>query len=118
MDYHPLGGHAIDAGAAKSAVAQQPAHMWCARMVEQSALARDMLRCLQHLAAAARHFSEALNFQKGNIYAANGLGAVLASLGRLEAARSIFSQLRESAALTSGFVEVPDVRFSLSAAHL
>jgi len=69
---------------------------------------------MQHLAAAARHFSEALNFQKGNIYAANGLGAVLASLGRLEAARSIFSQLRESAALTSGFVEVPDVRFQSS----
>jgi len=71
-----------------------------------------MLDCalwMQHLSAAARHFSEALTLQKGNIYAANGLGAVLASLGKLEAARSVFSQLRESAALTSGFIAVPDV---------
>eukprot|EP00892_Ulva_mutabilis_P003021 jgi/Ulvmu1/1271/UM109_0069.1 len=72
----------------------------------------------EHLCAAARHFTDALHLQKGNIYAANGLGAVLASLGRLEAARSVFSQLRESAALTSGFIEVPDVWVNLGSLHL
>jgi Flp pilus assembly protein TadD len=65
---------------------------------------------LQHLFSAARHYRRALELQTGNIYAANGLGAVAASLGQLDAARSILSQLRESAALASGFVEVPDVR--------
>jgi hypothetical protein len=68
---------------------------------------------VQHFSSAARHYTKALELQKGNIYAANGLGAVAGSLGQLDAARRILSQLRESAALASGFVEVPDVCFSL-----
>lgn len=66
---------------------------------------------VQHLSSAARHYTKALEFQRGNIYAANGLGAVAGSLGQLDAARTMLSQLRESAALASGFVEVPDVRY-------
>jgi hypothetical protein len=67
-------------------------------------------RCLQHLIAAARHFREALKLERGNIFAANGLGAVCATMGQLEHARQIFSELRESAATLSGFVQLPDVR--------
>lgn len=51
----------------------------------------------------------ALNLQKGNIYVANGLGAVVGSLGQLDAAHNIMKQLQDSIGLTSGFVEVPDV---------
>lgn len=70
----------------------------------------EQLACMQHLSSAARHYITALKLQKGNIYAANGLGAVAGALGQLDAARTILSQLRESAGLASGFVEVPDVR--------
>jgi hypothetical protein len=68
---------------------------------------------LQHLLSAANHFKMALKADKGNIYAANGLGAVCAQMGQLDQARQIFSLLRESAATLAGFVRLPDVRASV-----
>jgi hypothetical protein len=76
----------------------------------QDCVPADHCSCLQYLIAAARSFATALQLQKGNIYAANGLGAVTASIGQLDAAANIFTQLRESAASSRGFVRVPDVR--------
>ena len=69
---------------------------------------------LQHLSAAGRHFQLALESDKSNIYAANGLGAVTATMGCLTQARQIFFELRESAATMSGFVRLPDVRPPIS----
>lgn len=66
--------------------------------------------CSQHLASAARHYVKALELSKDNIYAANGLGAVCASMGDMDAASLIFMDLREAAATQSGFVRLPDVR--------
>jgi hypothetical protein len=65
---------------------------------------------VQHLTSAARHFRDALRLEPSNIYAANGLGAVCASMNQIDAARKIFSDARESAATLSGFVRLPDVR--------
>lgn len=69
-----------------------------------------MCACVQHLWSAAKHYKEALKADKGNIYAANGLGAVCATMGQMDAARHIFNLLRESAATLAGFVRLPDVR--------
>lgn len=42
----------------------------------------------------------------GNIWAANGIGAVLAEQGHFQAANDIFLQVQESAASTEGFLQV------------
>lgn len=65
---------------------------------------------LQHWASSAKYFKAALELEPGNIYAANGLGAICAEMGQLDAARNIFGVLRESAALAGGVLQVPDVR--------
>ena len=65
---------------------------------------------VQFLTSAGRNFKKALEHDPSNIYAANGCGAVAATLGSLGAARDIFMSLRESAATMAGFVRLPDVR--------
>jgi hypothetical protein len=83
-------------------------------------LSEQMIKCfccVQHLISAANHFRMALKADKGNIYAANGLGAVCAQMGQLDQARQIFSFLRESAATLAGFVRLPDVRAPVDSLH-
>lgn len=82
----------------------------CAATSTTSRNLRPLRAPVQYLTAAARHFRQALREQPGNIYAANGLGAVCASMGQLGEAHAIFGDLRESAAALSGSVQLPDVR--------
>ena len=83
---------------------------WRARVRSTRCVRTLQDECVQHLWSAAKHYKEALKADRGNIYAANGLGAVCATMGQMDAARQIFNLLRESAATLSGFVRLPDVR--------
>eukprot|EP00884_Botryococcus_braunii_P015610 jgi/Botrbrau1/2732/Bobra.0164s0012.1 len=53
-----------------------------------------------------------------NVYAANGIGAVLAERGHLTTAREIFTSVQEAAAASEGLLRIPDVAVNLGNVHL
>lgn len=56
--------------------------------------------------------------ERHNVWAANGVGAALAELGHLDAARSVFAEVHTAMAAAQGFLQVPDVIINLANVHL
>lgn len=71
-----------------------------------------------HLAHAMGLFRRALERDPGNLFAANGIGCVLAEAGRLSEAKDIFLRVQETSAATDGFVTIPDAWINLASVQL
>lgn len=67
---------------------------------------------------ALEEYTKVLTKEKHNVWAANGVGAALAELGHLDAARAVFSEVHGAMAAASGFLAVPDVIINLANVHL
>eukprot|EP01025_Chloroclados_australasicus_P015575 TRINITY_DN17496_c0_g1_i1.p1 TRINITY_DN17496_c0_g1~~TRINITY_DN17496_c0_g1_i1.p1 ORF type:complete len:1163 (+),score=199.91 TRINITY_DN17496_c0_g1_i1:73-3489(+) len=72
----------------------------------------------KNLKRAQDLFKVVLSKDPQNIYAANGLGAVLAERGKLEGAKDIFAMVQETAAASGGFLRLPDMWINLGNIHL
>lgn len=60
------------------------------------------------LTVALQKYKELLDRHPGNIFAANGVGAVLAEMGALQAAKAVFTEVQEAAS-GEGAARLPDV---------
>lgn len=60
------------------------------------------------LTLALQKYKELLDRHPGNIFAANGIGAVLAEMGDLKAAKAVFTEVQEAAS-AEGAASLPDV---------
>jgi len=69
---------------------------------------RDQVRLRRHQDRALKNYQNVLHRDEHNIYAANGIGAVLAHRGHVREARDIFSQVREATS------DMADVWFNLA----
>ncbi|XP_065646926.1 RNA polymerase-associated protein CTR9 homolog isoform X3 [Hydra vulgaris] len=69
---------------------------------------RDKSKEKRHQERAIAMFKQVLRIDQRNIYAANGIGCVLAHKGFFREARDVFSQVREATA------EVPDIWLNLA----
>ncbi|XP_020260764.1 protein CTR9 homolog isoform X2 [Asparagus officinalis] len=65
-----------------------------------------------HLEKAKDLYTKVLKLHPGNLYAANGTGAILAEKGHLNVSKDIFSEVQEAAS-GSIFVQMPDVWVNL-----
>ncbi len=88
------------------------------------ALAGDMknddhrLRAEHQLAHARLMYRRVLDKFPGDIFAANGIGCVLAECGRLREAKEVFLSVQEAAAGTDGFVRLPDAWVNLAGVYM
>ncbi|KAJ3682862.1 hypothetical protein LUZ60_013089 [Juncus effusus] len=67
-----------------------------------------------HLEKAKELYTKVLKDHRGNMYAANGTGIVLAEKGRFDVSKDLFTQVQEAAASGSGSVHMPDVWINLA----
>ncbi|DBA73696.1 TPA: hypothetical protein ACH3X2_009676 [Trebouxia sp. C0005] len=67
---------------------------------------------------ALQHFSAVLRKDQHNIYAANGVAAVLAEKGNLMQAREIFTSVQEAASGCVDWLHLPDVAINLANLYL
>lgn len=67
-----------------------------------------------HLGHALSLYRRVLSSDPHNIFAANGIGCVLAEAGRLEEAKDVFLRVQEAAAGSDGFFRLPDVWVNLA----
>lgn len=81
-----------------------------------SELSRDdaVKQAETQLGKAAVSYWKALKKDPGNIYAANGIGCVMAECGEFSKAKEIFMQVQEAAATTDGFLRIPDAWVNLA----
>ncbi|KAK9845686.1 hypothetical protein WJX84_004302 [Apatococcus fuscideae] len=63
-------------------------------------------------------YKRALEQNPGNLYAVNGIGAVLAEQGHLTDAHDIFGQVQEVSAASEGFFQMPEASVNLASAAL
>lgn len=63
-------------------------------------------------------YRRALEKDPGNLFAANGIGCVLAESGRLNEAKDVFLRVHEASSATGGFVTVSDASVNLAAVLL
>jgi len=70
------------------------------------------------LSYAAKCFQRVLQADPGNVFAANGVGCVLAELGRFGEAKEVFLRVQEAAAGTDGFLRVPDAWINLASVYM
>ncbi|KAK9810525.1 hypothetical protein WJX72_012163 [[Myrmecia] bisecta] len=75
-------------------------------------------RAERNLKMAAEQYKQVLQTAPGNLYAANGIGAVLAEQGSFGNAREIFQRVQETAAASEGFLQMPDTAVNLASLHL
>uniref|UniRef100_A0A1D1ZQJ7 Uncharacterized protein n=2 Tax=Auxenochlorella protothecoides TaxID=3075 RepID=A0A1D1ZQJ7_AUXPR len=75
---------------------------------------RDVERAEVHFSYAAREYARALERDPANLWAAQGLGCVLAEAGHLREARVAFTAVNEAAAASGGFVAAPDAGVNLA----
>lgn len=71
-----------------------------------------------HLANAMGLYKRALERDPGNLFAANGIGCVLAEAGRLTESKEVFLRVQEAAAATDGFITVSDASINLACVQL
>ena len=76
------------------------------------------MRVETHLAHALGVYSRVLEKDPGNVFAANGVGCILAESGRLNEAKEVFLTVQEAAAGTDGFLRLPDVWVNLAGVYL
>ena len=69
------------------------------------------------LTHALNQYKRVLEKDPGNIFAANGLGCVLAECGRLNEAKEVFLSVQEAAAGTDGFFRLPDAWVNLAGVY-
>lgn len=70
-----------------------------------------------YLTHALQQYKRVLEKDPGNIFAANGLGCVLAECGRLQEAKEVFLLVQEAAAGTDGFFRLPDAWVNLAGVY-
>ena len=75
-------------------------------------------KAAMHLANAMGLYKRALERDPGNLFAANGIGCVLAETGRLSDAKEVFLRVQEAAAATDGFITVSDASVNLACVQL
>lgn len=75
-------------------------------------------KAAMHLANAMGLYKRALERDPGNLFAANGIGCVLAETGRLTEAKEVFLRVQEAAAATDGFITVSDASVNLACVQL
>jgi RNA polymerase-associated protein CTR9 len=63
-------------------------------------------------------YRRALEKDPGNLFAANGIGCVLAEAGRLVEAKDVFLRVQEAAAATDGFITISDASVNLAGVQL
>ncbi|MCO5577224.1 hypothetical protein L7F22_031049 [Adiantum nelumboides] len=78
---------------------------------------RDSKLEATHLEKARELFTKVLSQNPSNMYAANGIGMVLAEKGQFDMAKEIFTQVQEAAA-GNITVEIPDVWVNLAHVYL
>ncbi|WPT12725.1 RNA polymerase-associated protein CTR9-like protein [Picochlorum sp. SENEW3] len=71
-----------------------------------------------HLTNAMGLFKRALERDPGNLFAANGIGCVLAEAGRLNDAKEVFLRAQEASAATDGFITISDASVNLANVQL
>lgn len=71
-----------------------------------------------HLTNAMGLFKRALERDSGNLFAANGIGCVLAEAGRLTDAKEVFLRAQEASAATDGFITISDASVNLANVQL
>ncbi|KAF3326627.1 RNA polymerase-associated protein CTR9 [Carex littledalei] len=71
-----------------------------------------------HLEKAKELYTKVLKEHKGNMYAANGTGIVLAEKGHFDVSKDLFTQVQEAAASGSALVQMPDVWVNLAHIYL
>jgi RNA polymerase-associated protein CTR9 len=76
------------------------------------------LRAEYQLAHALFMYMRVLDKYPGDIFAANGIGCVLAECGRLSEAKEVFLSVQEAAAGTDGFVRLPDAWVNLAGVYM
>lgn len=75
-------------------------------------------KAVSNLTHAMGLYRRALEKDPGNLFAANGIGCVLAESGRLKEAKDVFMRVQEAAAATDGFVTVSDASVNLAGVQL
>jgi len=70
------------------------------------------------LAHALFMYRRVLDKYPGDIFAANGIGCVLAECGRLSEAKEVFLSVQEAAAGTDGFLRLPDAWVNLAGVYM
>ncbi|KAL4854380.1 RNA polymerase-associated protein CTR9 [Chlorella vulgaris] len=71
-----------------------------------------------HYTHALELYRRVLEKDEGCIFAANGIGCVLAELGNLSAAKEVFLQVQEASAASNGFWRMPDAWINLANVYL
>ncbi|EFN52318.1 hypothetical protein CHLNCDRAFT_139104 [Chlorella variabilis] len=71
-----------------------------------------------HYSHALELYRRVLEKDEGCIFAANGVGCVLAELGNLTAAKEVFLQVQEASAASDGFLRMPDAWINLANVYL
>mmetsp|Transcript_24228 Transcript_24228/g.61650 ORF Transcript_24228/g.61650 Transcript_24228/m.61650 type:complete len:900 (-) Transcript_24228:88-2787(-) len=71
-------------------------------------------RAEKQLLSALDQYRMVLKADPANAWAANGVGAVLAELGRLDEAGEVFSDVQAAAAASGGFLHIPDLYVNLA----
>lgn len=75
-------------------------------------------KAVSNLTHAMGLYRRALEKDPGNLFAANGIGCVLAESGRLNEAKDVFLRVHEASSATGGFVTVSDASVNLAAVLL
>ena len=75
-------------------------------------------KAVSNLTHAMGLYRRALEKDPGNLFAANGIGCVLAESGRLNEAKDVFLRVQEAAAATDGFITVSDASVNLASVQL
>lgn len=81
-------------------------------------LQENVRKAEAQLTNAMNRYRRVLDRDPGNVYAANGLGCVLAEAGLFGQARDVFLSVQEAAAGTDGFLRLPDAWINLASVYL
>lgn len=74
----------------------------------------DAKKAEEKLLKAFYEYQHVLRGEPNNVFAANGIGAVLAELGRLDEAKEIFQEVQAAVAASQGFISIPDLYINLA----
>ncbi|KAL6746592.1 Paf1 complex component [Haematococcus lacustris] len=75
---------------------------------------QDVVKAEACLFRALELYHAVLLHDPRNAFAANGIGAALAELGRLDEAQSVFKDVQEVAAASGAFLHIPDLYINLA----